>query len=335
MGVENKPRGFFGRTWKAMLMALVLALASFLVSANFVSDWPWAEFVDTTGTRHFFHILLQEAAVAVLIAIVIKEMIESDYERRHQLAMVQGAAASRAAVLRALFGTFFDEATIEEVYRSIFSSTLIREDMAVTYRLRKHARSEWLVHLEVEMAYVVRNSATTTAHFHAETAAANYAAIFRKDGGLSPPVLKFARIGDKEFSPTEIEALNKAVRRDDSPVTFTFGGFPIKAGGSLIVKIVYEREKLICDSELMRMSYPTKKVILNIDNGCAPELEVQVREIGQQGFTPRPEADPAATQWHCVNEGILLQNNGWVLFWNDTHLRPTEIAGPRRSAQKA
>jgi len=125
------------------------------------------------------------------------------------------------------------------------------------------------------------------------------------------------------------------VNRAESPIKFPIALQEMKAGKALEVRIVYEREKLVCDSEVMKMSYPTKKVTLIVENRCSGGLEIEVRGIGQQGFTPKDSIDPDGANWKCVNEGILLENNGWVLYWNDTQLRPTEIPGPRPGAAEA
>lgn len=274
-------------------------------------------------------ILLQEAAIAFLIALVVKEMIESEYERRQQVAMVAGAEASRHAVLRALFGTFFDDETVERVYGTIFSSPLVREDLHVAYRFSPHPKSAWLVVLEVTLNYKIKNAGTTVTHFDPHVVVANYAALFQLDRNLSTPALRSAKIGDQTLSSAEINALNAAITRTENPVTFTFDGRPMKAGQSIDVEIAYEREKLACDAEILTMSYPTKKVTLLVESDCGAGMEFDVRGIGQQSLsTPDSGGTPGAAL-ERVNDGILVKDNGWVLFWNDTLLRPTEIRGPR------
>lgn len=332
MNAESGSSGGVKKLIWVLFLAAIPLVSSFFLGAR-VSLRPFGfEYIGTSGSLIFFQALLQDLAVAVLIAWTVKELIERDYERRQQVAIVAGAEASRRAVLRVLFGSFFDDETLEEVYRTIFTSMLVRKNMTVSYRISPHPKSAWLIKLEVMFEYTITNMSTTTVHFDPSTSVWNYAAIFRNDSDLSVPKLKSVKIGRNALSKAEIGALNAAVNRNQTPVKFPIGVQEMRAGDALEVRIAYEREKLLCDSDVMRMNFPTKKVTMTVDNACAPELEIEVREIGQQGFTPKDCIDADGAKWKCVNEGILLANNGWVLYWYDTRLRPTEMQGPRRGA---
>jgi hypothetical protein len=319
---------FVSRTWKVWLAALILAGLSFVLGASILPASPWIAYAEPHGTLRFVQRMLQESAIACLIALVVKELIESEYERRQHVAMVTGAAASRHAVLRILVGDFFDDETVERVYGTIFASTLVRENMTVSYIFSPHGKSPWLVLLDVKFSYTIRNPATITTHFNPHTVVANYTALFPHDEGMSTPKLKSVTIGDRVLADSEIETLNAGVDRAKSVVTFAFPGQELAANQSIDVEIDYEREKLVCDAEIFTMSYPTKKVTLIVENKCGPGMEFDITQIGQQGLSPPAKATEGAAL-ERVNEGILLRDNGWVLFWNDKNLRPTQIPGPR------
>jgi hypothetical protein len=328
MSDESQSSGLIGRIWKALAFGILFEAASLLFLLDIEFRPIGIILITPSGLNGFFHKLLEGIAIAILIAVIIKEMIEREYDDRQSKEMMAAANISRTGVLKTLFSTFFDEETVAEVNRSIFSSTLFREDAVVTYRLSPHPTSSWLVQLHVTIEYSITNAAITPAPFPIVLEAANYAAIFREDAGLAAPTLESARIGNESLSEAEIAAVNAKVDRHTNPSRFELGARTLAAGHSLQLCASYVRDKLICDMELMTMSYPTKRVTLRIRNDCAPAVEVNLRSIGPLGFAVPPNKATAST-WDCTSQGILLQNNGWALYWNDPLLKPSRIPGER------
>lgn len=300
----------------ALIMGLEIQLQPFNLS------YPGAQ-----SFSRFIQELAFDCAVAVLIAFLVKEMIERDYERRQQAAMFAAADESRRAVLKTLFRTVYDDEMVEAICQGSLSSSLIRTGFKATYCFSKHPRSRWLLHLDIIFEYTVTNAGMVTVPFDATARVGNYGAIFRQDEGLSPPRLKSATFGRHALSLSEIEPLNTKVAAADppcNPAEFPIGKRDLKKGESQFVRLAYEREKLICDDEVMTMSYPTKNVTITVENRCGPDVEIGLREVGQQGFGPPTPLDGDGCHWKCSNEGVLLQGNGWVLYWNDLRLRPSE-----------
>jgi hypothetical protein len=334
MTEETKSPRFFGRIWKAVAIAAAMEATALLIK-HFVVLGPIQ--ISPTGAidlKAVFAGMLEATAAAILIAVVVKEMIERDYDDRQFKAMVATANLSKQGVLKVLFSTFFDEATVDEVNRSIFSSTLVRDRTDVTYRLLPHPTSSWLVKLEVTIDYEITNAAVVAASLPITITVANYAAIFRDDEGIAGPILTDISIDGVDLGRSDVAATNNKADRTVNPVEFHLGTRTIKAGRKLSVKVSYVRDKLVCDMELMTMSYHSKRVTLNIENECQPPLEMNMREIGQCSFDPRPRRTTDA-KWACSTDGILLQHNGWALYWSDPHLKPSEIPGGRDRAHAA
>lgn len=327
---ESPHPSFWKRIWRGIL-AIGLCLLAAAILGGSLSFSPLGFSYDRVpGLAGAAQTAFEAAALSVLIALVVKEMIESDYERRERASMLAAADVSRQKALRALFGTFYDDDAVEHIYRTIFSSSLIREDMTIEYRLVAHPTSAWLVSFTASLRYTIKNIGPARAICEPRIVVPNYAAIFRDDGGLQVPRLESAQVGTHVFSSRELADLNAMAAREDHEIQFPLGAHAIKPEGSLWVSASYVRDKLICDSELMRMHFPTKKVTLSVRNELAPDLEMQVKEIGQQGFSDRP-TDAAVPAWTCSHEGILLENNGWVLYWNDPKLEPSKIPGARHT----
>lgn len=271
---------------------------------------------------------LHGIAVAILTYLIVTDVLQ----RRSQeavfnklLKVVEGRKDDEPS---ASFTRFFEQGAVAEIYRYIFSATLLRKDFIATYRLSPHPDSAWLVKLQVTLDYSVTNATSSPVVFRIETEVANYAAIFRDDGGIRPPALISAAVGGDPIGPPKIRRINANIDEAQTPVKFFIAERTIQPNKTLSVCINYERDKLICDSELMRMQYPTKNVTLVVENACSPELEIVVTEVGQKGFSDTSDA-ANAPRWSRVHDGILLQNNGWVLYWNDPALRPSKIPGGR------
>lgn len=278
------------------------------------------------GFGRFFQGLLQDGAAAIAIALIVRELFEREHERRQREAISAANEQSNWSAMKALLKTAFDETMVEELCQGRLSTTLLREDYEVTYRISRHPKSRWLVLFEAEQEYTIRNPSMITSSFEAKADVPNYAGIYPHDAGLSPPRLKSASFNRKVLTQAEIDRLNTEVANKNPPerrVAFLIGNRQLKKNESCEVRIVYEREKLLCDTELMTMLYPTKGVRIKVQNSCDPNLCINLRGVGPTFEEPK-KLTPDGAEWSCESSGLLLQNQGWVLFWNDLRLRPSE-----------
>lgn len=292
------------------------------------------------GFGRFLQGLLQDGAAAIAIALIVRELFEREHERRQREAISAVSERSNWSAMKALLKTVFDERMVEELCKGSLSTTLLREDYEATYRISRHPKSRWLVKCEVEQEYTIRNPSMITSAFEAKANVPNYAGIYPHDSGLSPPRLKSATFDGKALTQTAIDRLNAEVAGKDPPdrrVVFLIGKRDLKKNDSCEVRIVYEREKLLCDTELMTMLYPTKGVRIKVQNSCDPNLCINLRGVGPSFAEPKSHT-PDGTEWSCECSGLLLQNQGWILYWNDLRLRPSEnepLAGPAGGASAA
>jgi hypothetical protein len=301
------PLGAAMATWS---VAAVLGLTR----TNEPTGWTY---VEATGWRGLFQATLYSLAIAIIVATVIAELVERAHKKRMEEEREIANKHSFVSMFRRAFGSFFSDELLQEAIDSLFSKSIMRNRFDIEYTFKRHPKSNRLLLLEIIVDYTVENISELTQSFHPKLMMPNLMADHKNDPLRSSPVLLSASVNDVPLSESQVDAANKTVNIDNRHTIIPLGEFQLAPKQKMKISTESRLIKASSGAETMRHYFPTKNVHVKVRNTCE-KLIIDIMGNGSKAFPEKRYTTHDKTRWIWETTHLMLPENGWVLYWNDT-----------------
>ena len=310
-------RNFLRRAWPSILLFVGLMIISYFLGVTRSTDWRVLSYTEPVGSFKFAQDVSLQASIAFLIALAVYEITERIYQKQKAEAQAEASSKVAQAATETMLGVFFDAQTLKAVMGTIFSSPIVRDRLSMHYEFENHPRSDKLVRLIVTTDYVLRNASASAQDAAVKLIVSNMMADHPDDPCFEKSRILSISIDGKDLPSSRIDRLNHQIKPSDRVCRLEVEKKSLSPGKSRRVLTEIETLKLVNDSEVMQLVYPTRNVEVTVQNNTDKDLCMNMNGIYPLAFPEAEKVSQAKKKLRWTPDGVFLNHNGWVLYWMD------------------